>query len=67
MVSIKKIYEHFKVPKFECQFQKKKKIVTENHIFFNNLNKNDYFLTKLATPMRHTVTHIGSKNNYCVD
>ena len=59
MVSVKKINEHFKVSKFDGQFQKKKKIFTEINIFLNNFNKNDYFFTKLATPMCHTVTHIG--------
>ena len=34
---------------------------------FNNLSKNQYFKTKLATPMRHKVTHIVSKSNCRVD
>ena len=59
MVSVKKINEHFKVSKSDGQFQKKKKIFTEINIFWNNFNKNDYFFTKLATLMCHTVTHIG--------
>jgi len=59
MVSVKKINEHFKVSKFDGQFQKKKKIFTEINIFLNNFNKNYYFFTKLATPMCHTITQIG--------